>query len=80
MTNGWISRRFMRSRAKWGPPVAEGKRRAPLRRISYVIRHRAGMFETDRVVLECGHEVDAWGVERARCEECGAAARDQIGT
>jgi hypothetical protein len=71
MARGWISARFMRSRAKWGAPMSEEKRRAPLRRITYVIRHRAHMFEADRVVLECGHEADAWGDQRARCIACG---------
>lgn len=70
---GWISKRFMRSRAKWGRTMAEEKRRAPLKRIMGVIRHRNGLFNSDRVVLECGHEVDAWGSERARCVACGQA-------
>lgn len=70
MANGWISRRFMRSRAKWGRPISQEKRMAPLRRIVAVIRHRRGMFEADRVVLECGHEADAWGDLRARCVAC----------
>ena len=70
MANGWISKRFMRNRAKWGAPIASEKRRAPLRRIVVVLRHRGGMFEPDRVVLECGHEADAWGDLRARCVRC----------
>lgn len=68
---GWISKRFMRSRAKWGAPIAQDKRRAPLRRIVGVLRHRNGMFDSDRVLLECGHEAEAWGAQRARCVVCG---------
>ena len=71
MATGWISKRFMRSRAKWGAPMSEEKRRAPLRRIVEVIRPRMGMFDADRVVLECGHEAYAWGDVRARCVPCG---------
>ena len=74
MARGWISARFMRSRAKWGAPMSAEKRRAPLRRIVSVIRHRSGMFEADRVVLECGHEADAWGDLRARCVACTRSA------
>jgi hypothetical protein len=74
MASGWISRRFMRNRAKWGSPVSEEKRRAPLRRIAAVIRHRDGMFDCDGVLLECGHTADAWGSVRARCVSCAEKA------
>lgn len=76
MSRGWISARFMRSRAKWGAPMAPEKRTAPLRRIVAVVRHRSGMFDADRVVLECGHEGDAWGTIRARCVRCGDTVVD----
>lgn len=68
---GWISDRFQREgRAKWGKPMSEEKRRAPLRKIEHVIRHRRSMFEPDFVELECGHQVSAWGDLRARCTKC----------
>jgi hypothetical protein len=61
---------MMRGRVKWGRPVAEGKRRAPLRKIVGIVRHRNGMFDSDRALLECGHEAEAWGTVRARCVAC----------
>jgi hypothetical protein len=67
---GWISKRMMRNRAKWGPPISAEKRRAPLRRIEYVIHPRRSMFDSDFVRLECGHEVFAYGDHRARCTYC----------
>lgn len=67
---GWISKRFMRSRAKWGRPVSEDKRTAPLVSIAYVIRHRQGRFDHDFVKLECGHEAIAYGRLKARCTGC----------
>lgn len=73
MAKGWISRKFMRNRAKWGAPVSEEKRKAPLRKIISIIRHRSGMFEADYVMLECGHEGYAWGDLRARCTQCLAS-------
>jgi hypothetical protein len=67
---GWISNRMMRNRTKWGAPISDEKRRAPLRLIVGILRHRDGMFDTDRVVLECGHEAEAWGTSKARCVGC----------
>ncbi len=67
---GWISDRFMMSRAKWGKPVSEEKRRAPLRPIAYVIKGRNGLFDADLVMLECGHTAHAHGDHRARCVDC----------
>ena len=72
---GWISARFSRNRAKWGPPVSEAKRRAPLRRILRIVRSRTSMFDSDLVELECGHSAEAWGDVRARCIECLASGR-----
>jgi hypothetical protein len=46
------------------------KRAAPLRKIAGIVRPRNGMFDSDRVLLECGHEADAWGDLRARCVAC----------
>ena len=70
---GWISKRFMRSSAKWGRSVDPEKRKAPLIVIAYVIRPREGLFDHDFVMLECGHEAFAYGQFRARCIACGAA-------
>ena len=67
---GWISTRFMRNRAKWGKPISEEKRRAPLRKIVRVIRSRESLFDSDFVELECGHQTRAYGDLRARCVEC----------
>lgn len=67
---GWISNRFMKSRAKWGRPISDEKRRAPLRRIVAVIRSRQSLFDTDYVELECGHTAHAHGDLRARCVKC----------
>lgn len=67
---GWITTRFMQNRSKWGKTVSEEKRRAPLQRIVRVLHHRESMFDADRVELECGHVVSAYGAVRARCLEC----------
>lgn len=73
---GWISTRFMQSRAKWGRTVSEEKRRAPLREIAYVIRPRTGLFDSDTVMLACGHRAQAYGDHRARCVACLRETRD----
>jgi hypothetical protein len=50
---GWISSKFQRTgRAKWGKTISEQKRKAPLRKIVGVVRHRGGMFGSDAVALE----------------------------
>ncbi len=68
---GWITERFQQTgRAKWGKPISEEKKRAPLRKITNVIRYRDTMFEPDFVELECGHQGSAWGDLRARCVAC----------
>ena len=67
---GWISSKFMRSRAKWGATISEEKRKAPLRKIVHVIRYRQTMFDGDFVELECGHKTTAYGDLRARCVQC----------
>ena len=69
---GWITKRFEQTgRAKWGKPISDEKRKAPLRKIVNVIRYRETMFDSDLVELECGHTVRAYGDIRARCVECG---------
>ena len=68
---GWISKRFNSTgRSKWGKPISEEKRRAPLRKIVRVIRGRQGLFDHDYVELECGHPASAYGDFRARCVKC----------
>lgn len=67
---GWISKRFMQNPSKWGKPISAEKRRAPLRKIEYVIRGRVSLFDSDFVHLECGHEVHAHGDMKARCVKC----------
>lgn len=72
---GWISKRFMRNRAKWGKAVSEEKRKAPLRRIVAVVRSRASLFDSDTVEFECGHVGEAYGDLRGRCLECARSGR-----
>lgn len=67
---GWISKRFSQNRYKWGKTISEEKRKAPLRKIVRVIRYREGLFDSDFVELECGHQVRAYGDFRARCVRC----------
>ena len=67
---GWISKRFNQNPAKWGTPISEKKRKAPLRKIMWIVRGRQNMFDSDLVHLECGHQVYAYGAARARCTKC----------
>ena len=68
---GWIAKRFQQTgRAKWGKTISAEKRKAPLRKITTVLRHRDSMFDSDFVELECGHQVQAYGDLRARCVQC----------
>lgn len=46
------------------------KEGAPLRKIVNVIIYYSNIFQPNRVLLECGHETNAWGQVRARCSEC----------
>ena len=77
---GWISNRFAQNRYKWGRPVSEEKRRAPLRAIVVVLRGREGLFDTDWVELECGHRTSAYGDHKARCVDCLRASDAGGGT
>ena len=45
------------------------QRKGPLRKVVEVLRHGEGMFDRDRVRLECGHETDT-NAARARCSKC----------
>lgn len=75
---GWISKRFMRSRAKWGATVSEEKRKAPLRRIVRIVRSRSSLFDSDTVEFECGHVGEAYGDVRGRCVICFTEARPDL--
>ncbi len=50
-------------------------KRGPLRKIVHWIRTSRNIYDTSRVRLECGHETEAWGGLRARCEECADGVR-----
>lgn len=72
---GWISDRHMRSGGRIGGGLPRGGRhKGSLRKIVRVLRWRAGIFECSWVEMECGHVGPAYGVERARCRECGKVA------
>ena len=42
-----------------------------MRKIVKILRRGYGMFDTDSVLLECGHEGPSYGGVRARCKTCG---------
>jgi hypothetical protein len=46
------------------------QRRGPLRKIIEVSRRGTGIFDRDRVRLECGHETYSNGQYKARCQWC----------
>ncbi len=50
----------------------ESKATAPLRKIVEVLRPAADAYDTQRVRLECGHEVSAssGAIYKARCTKC----------
>lgn len=53
-----------------GGYVEKGKGTAPLKKIVQVLEVSTGLFDQDRVLLECGHIVKSNGIYRARCKEC----------
>lgn len=69
---GWISKRHMQTGGSIGgnPRKCRETNRYPLRKIAMVIRHGGGIFETNWVEFECGHEGPAWGSYRGRCKKC----------
>lgn len=73
---GWISDRHMRQGGSIGTGPKGGKHKGPLRKIAKILRRGYGMFDTDWVLLECGHEGPSYGGRRARCKTCGDAQRE----
>jgi len=67
---GWITDRRNRTGKGIGGYKEHGKGSAPLRKIVEIISHGAGLFDADRVLLECGHTTKSNGTYRARCLEC----------
>lgn len=55
---------------KFFPRKIRRDRRAPLRKITEIIRAAANEFDLNRVRLECGHEVSTHGQVKARCKKC----------
>lgn len=72
---GWISDRHMQSGRSLNPNPKR-QRKGPLKKIVERIRLGQGMFETDRVLLECGHEVSSNGIYKARCSKCAEEETD----
>ena len=66
---GWISERHMKQGGSLNRHP-EIQRRGPLRKIVKVVRERDTIFGAQRVELECGHRISAWGDYRARCDQC----------
>lgn len=75
---GWISDRHMKQGGSLNSrPSNNGARKGPLRKIVGIIHaNTCGMFGTDFVRFECGHEGRAtpWAV-RGRCKQCGDKQR-----
>ena len=70
---GWIHDRHMRTGGSIGG--RSGPHKGPLRLIVRVIRHGRSLFDTDWVLMECGHEGPSYGGKRARCARCGKQDR-----
>jgi len=70
---GWISDRHMRQGGSIGGRF-KGKEYpkfgAPLRKIVGMVTISRHLFVPNRVLLECGHEEDSWGISQARCVRC----------
>lgn len=75
---GWIHDRFMKTGCGIGGMRGK-KHKGPLRKIIRVLRPGSGMFDRDKVELECGHESSSAtiGARRARCKECARGAEDK---
>lgn len=77
---GWISdRRHQTGRGIGGYKKSSPKHGAPLKKIVRVLRCAKGLFDQDRVLLECGHETNSNGAHRARCARCKKAAKEEEG-
>jgi hypothetical protein len=63
-------------RRRGRPSPMKGKtHKGPLRDVVDVLRFAEGMFDTDTVLLSCGHKGQrSAGAQRARCRECGELA------
>lgn len=68
---GWISKRHATQGGSIGTGPKGGRHKGPLRKITKLIRAGKGLFDYDRVELECGHTGKSYGGVRARCGECG---------
>lgn len=49
---------------------SSAQRRGPLRKIAEVLRHGEGLFDRNKVRLECGHETHSNAQYKARCVDC----------
>lgn len=67
---GWITNRRNRTGRGIGGYVEKGKGNAPLKKIVEVLECSTGLFDQDKVLLECGHITRSNGTHRARCKEC----------
>jgi hypothetical protein len=74
---GWIHDRHMRSGGSLNRRP-ERQRKGPLRKIVHTIHHATGLFDTARVELECGHEVNSNGMYKARCDKCAEIAASNV--
>ncbi len=59
-----------RSSAVYVFPEFVEKQSAPLRRIVERLHESGSLFEPDRLLLECGHEVHSKAMRRVRCVAC----------
>lgn len=69
MANGWITERASRTGTNLNPNPSK-QRKGPLKKIVRILRDGTGIFDRDRVLLECGHTVWSDGQYRARCSKC----------
>ena len=76
---GWISDRHHQTGHSIRTGPKGGKHKGPLRKIVKVLRVGRGMFETDHVLMECGHEGRSYGGVRARCRKCGEQFAEEGG-
>ena len=66
---GWIADRHMKQGGSINRNPAK-QRKGPLRQIVAILRVGKGMFDSNWVELECGHQVSSNGTYRARCNHC----------
>lgn len=75
---GWITDRRMRSGKGIGGYREKGKGDAPLKKIVQILSNANGLFDQNRVLLECGHTTKSNGNVRARCKQCKEEAQQLI--